>query len=79
VFWKNKSGKGTTHSGGCVHGQHTLRFVKGKEASLADFVLVKKLCRRFTPDSGIYAVQLVEKDHNVPLRIDKAHKNTITF
>jgi hypothetical protein len=46
---------------------------------LADFVLVKKLCRRFALDGSIYAVQLVEKDHNVPLRIDKPHKNTITF
>jgi len=46
---------------------------------LADFVLVEKLCMRFTLDGSIYAVQLIEKDHNVPLRIDKAQKNSISF
>jgi len=46
---------------------------------LADFVLMEKLCRQFTLDGSIYAAELIEKDHDVPLRIDKAQKNSISF
>jgi len=46
---------------------------------LANFVLVEQLCVRFTFDDTIYTAQLIQKDHDVPLRIDKAHKNSIFF
>ena len=50
------SRKERTYSGGCVDGQHTLRFVESKEASLTNFVLVEKLCMRFILDGSVYMV-----------------------
>ena len=46
---------------------------------MADFILVEKLGMRFTLDGRIYAVQFIEKDHDVPLRINKAQKNSISL
>ena len=34
---------------------------------------------RFILDGGIYAVQLIKKDYDVSLRIDKSQKNPISF
>ena len=70
--------KAKTYSGGCVHGQHTLRFVESKEARLTDFVLVEKLCVRFILDGGVYSVQLIKKNYDVSLRIDKTQKDPIS-
>ena len=30
-------------------------------------------------DGSVYAVQLIEKDHDISLRVDKAQKNPISF
>ena len=48
------SRKARTYSGGCVDGQHTLRFVESKEARLTNFVLVEKLYMRFILDGSVY-------------------------
>ena len=73
------SGQAKTYSSGCVDRQHTLRFVESKEARLTNFVLVEKLCMRSILDGSVYAIQLIEKDHDISLRVDKAQKNPISF
>ena len=73
------SGKAKTYSSGCVDRQHTLRFVESKEARLTNLVLVEKLCMRSILDGSVYAIQLIEKDHDISLRVDKAQKNPISF
>ena len=51
---RDTSGKTRTYSGGCVDGQHMLRFVESKEARLTNFVPVDKLYMRFILDGSVY-------------------------
>jgi hypothetical protein len=46
---------------------------------LTDFILVEELGKRSRVYSTIYATWPLKKYHDVPLRVYKAHKNTITF
>jgi len=46
---------------------------------MTNFVLVKNLFKRPRLDGDIYVVETFEKDHDISLRVDKGHKNSIPF
>jgi hypothetical protein len=63
------AGKSRTYPGGCVHSEHAFWFIKGKEASLTDFILAEIFGIFSIRDGSIYASETFRKYHNVSLRV----------
>ena len=63
----------------CVNGQHTLRLIICDETSLTDFVLMEELGIRLGLYGDIDAIETIEKNHDVSLRINETQENTIAF
>ena len=60
---------------GCVNSQQTLRLIKGEEVCFINFLLKEELGIRSGRYGGINVAEVVEKNHDVSLRIDEDQEN----